>query len=273
MKPDDMAFLAEVVRTRSGLALAADKRYLVESRLTPVARQEEFESVEALVEALRSHRNEALMWAATEALTTSETSFFRDKAPFEQFRDEVLPALAASRSVLRVWCAACATGQEPFSLAMLMDEVGHHHPKLKLDLCASDISGRCVHKAQSGLFSRFEVQRGLPIGHLIRYFDEVEEAWRAKPALRQAVRWRTFNLLDDPKPLGRFDVVFCRNVLSDFEPSTRTRVLEQIASVTAPDGYLFLGAEETALGITEAFRAVEGKAGLFTRDPEFRRAA
>lgn len=273
MTPADMDFLAEVVLKRSGLVLGPDKGYLVESRLAPVARQEGFESLDALVASLRTQRDETLMWAVTDALMINETMFFRDKTPFAQFKDDILPALTRSRSTVRIWSAACSTGQEPYSLAMLLDELRPEYPKLKLDICASDISERVLQKAQTGVYSKFEVQRGLPIGRLIRHFEPVEDAWRIKSGLRQAVRWRTFNLLDDPRTLGVFDVVLCCNVLAWFDAPTRKRVLEQIAAVTAPDGFLLLGAAETVTGVADAFHAVPGRPGLYTRDPEFRRAA
>ena len=273
MKPDEMEFLAGVVRARSGLVLSADKSYLVESRLAPVARKEDFPSIEALVQALRTKKDERLMWAVTDALTTNETFFFRDKTPFDQFQEEVLPALSPTRSSLKVWCAACSTGQEPYSLAMLMEELRGKYGPLKLDICASDISDRVLEKAKAGLYTQFEVQRGLPITHLVKYFDKADEAWRVKAHLRELIRWRQFNLLEDMKPLGRFDVVFCRNVLIYFDPDTKRQVLERIAENMADDGFLFLGAAETVLGLTEAFVPAPGKRGLYQRNAKFRRAA
>jgi chemotaxis protein methyltransferase CheR len=255
--PQDVLYVAEVVRQRSGLILTADKSYLVESRLSPVARKEGFASIEALLEAMRTKRDERLLWAATDALTTNETFFFRDKTPFDMFRDDVLPVLAPARpgGTLRVWCAACSTGQEPYSLAMLAEELRVKHPGLKLDIFATDISERVLEKAQAGIYTQFEVQRGLPITHLVKHFDKTDDTWRVKPALKQVIRWRQFNLLDDMRPLGRFDVVFCRNVLIYFDPETKTKVLEKIAGVTADDGFLFLGAAETVMGVTDAFQA------------------
>ena len=273
MTPENMAYLAEVVRSRSGLILAPDKAYLVESRLGPVARRRELGSVEALLDAMRAEPCETLMWAVTDALTTNETFFFRDKQPFEQFREQVLPKLSQARpnGTLKVWSAACSTGQEPYSLAMMMD--GLPDRRLKLDICASDISERCLEKAQSGLYTQFEVQRGLPIAHLLKHFEKVDEAWRIRPEIRQQVRWRRFNLLDDMTPLGRFDVVFLRNVLIYFDPETKRRVLDAVAAVLEPDGFLFLGASETVTGLTEAFLPAPGQAGLFARNPDFSRAA
>lgn len=271
MTADDMAYLAEVVRTRSGLILTPDKGFLVESRLAPVARREEHGSVEALLQALRARPDEALLWAVTEALTDNETTFFRDRAAFHLFRDEVLPRLAASRpgGVGKIWSAACSTGQEPYSLAMLMDALGPEHPRLKLDICASDISERCLEKARSGLYTQFEVQRGLPIAHLLKHFEKVEEAWRIRPEIRQQVRWRRFNLLDPMESLGRFDVIFLRNVLAGWDAETRRGVLERAAAALAHDGFLFLGAAEDVEGVTDALVPVAGT-GLFARNPKFR---
>jgi len=270
-----MSFLAEVVRQRSGLILSADKGYLVDSRLGPVARKEAFASIEALVQAMRTRRDDRLMWLVTDALTTNETFFFRDKTPFDQFRDDVLPALAPARpaGTLRVWSAACSTGQEPYSIAMLMEDLRGRHPGLKLDICASDISDRVLEKAQAGIYTQFEVQRGLPITHLIKYFDKAEDTWLVKPNLKQTIRWKRFNLLEDMRGVGRFDVVFCRNVLLYFDPETKKRVLENIAANMADDGFLFLGAAETLIGITDAFQAAPGKRGLYARNPGFRKAA
>jgi chemotaxis protein methyltransferase CheR len=186
--------------------------------------------------------------------------------------------LAAARpdGVVRVWSAACSTGQEPYSLAMLAAELSAACPKMSLDICASDLSERCLEKARSGVYTQFEVQRGLPIAYLVHYFDKVEEAWRVKPELRGAVRWRRFNLLDDMLSLGRFDVVLCRNVLGDFDEDTRRRVLASLARRTAPDGCLMLGAGESLPGsgesLADTFEAAPGGRGLFRRKAE-RRAA
>lgn len=271
MTAEEMSFLAELVRVRSGLILGADKGYLVESRLGPVARRQELGSVEALIRALMAKPDDTLAWAVTDALTTNETFFFRDKAPFEQFRDEVLPALRAARAgaPVKIWSAACSTGQEPYSLAMMMQGEG----RTRLDICASDLSERCLEKARSGLYTQFEVQRGLPIGQLLKHFEKVDEAWRIRPEIRQQVRWRRFNLLDDMAALGRFDVVFLRNVLIYFDAPTKRRVLESIAGALAEDGWLFLGAAETVTGLTDAFKPASDKPGLFARNPAFRKAA
>jgi chemotaxis protein methyltransferase CheR len=270
--PEDMAFLSEVVRARSGMRLTPDKGYLIDSRLGPLARREELDGVPALIAAMRALPDERLRWAVTDALTANETCFFRDKALFEALKNDVLPALAATRpgGALRVWSAACSTGQEPYSLAMLAAELSA--AGIRLDICASDISERCLEKARAGVYTQFEVQRGLPIACLVRWFDKVDETWRVKPELRGAVRWRRFNLLDDMLSLGRFDVVLCRNVLDDFDDETRRRVLRSLARSIPDDGCLMLGLGESLDGLSDMFEAAPGGRGLYRRRLE-RRAA
>ena len=181
---------------------------------------------------------------------------------FDLLRDAVLPTLAAARpgGVVRVWSAACATGQEPYSLAMLAAE----QPGLRLDLCASDGSERCLEKARAGLYTQFEVQRGLPIAQLLRWFEKAGDTWRVRPELKGAVRWRRFNLLADMTPLGRFDLILCRNVLMYLAPDVRRDVLTRLAGALAPDGVLVLGAAEAASEALDMFEAAPGGRGLFT---------
>lgn len=271
MSPVDMAFLAGVLRQRSGLVLAPDKAYLVESRLGPVARKEGLASVAELLERLRLRREETLAWAITDAMANPETWFFRDKAPFDQFRDELLPALAAARpgGLVRVWSAGCATGQEPYSLAMLADD----RRDARLEIMATDLSQRLLEKAQAGLYTQFEVQRGLPVRQMIRHFAKEDENWRIGARLRQAVRFRVANLLDDTAGLGRFDVVFCRNVLGGLEDGARAAVLGRLAGQLADDGVLVLGQDETVLGAGEAFKPVAGRRGLYVKATARRAAA
>ncbi len=274
MSPEDVEVICKVVHARSGVAVDPTKTYMIETRLTPVARRDGFEDLEALVNALRERRDDRLMWAVTEALTQGETSFFRDREPFTRFRDQMLPTLAAQRDgPLRVWSAACATGQEPYSMAMAIDEAIAQVPGLRVELFASDLSERRLEKAQSGLYTQFEIQRGLPIRLLVRHFEKVDELWRPSARLREMIRWRRINLLADLRPLGQFDVIFCRNVISTLDPALRPRVLEQMARALAPDGWLVLGRDETAAGLTETLEPVDGWTGAFARSPGFRAAA
>lgn len=267
MTPEDTEHLAALLKQRSGLILGSDKTYLIESRLAPVARREGYANVAALLTALRTKRDEKLIYTVTDAMTTNETFFFRDKTPFDQFKSDVLPALAKARSGdIKIWCAACSTGQEPYSLAMMMEESRGQFPRVNLDILATDISERCLEKAQAGLYTQFEVQRGLPIQMMVKHFEKIDEMWRISPKIRQAVRYKKLNLLDDLRSVGRQDVIYCRNVLIYFDIETKKRVLEQMATLLADDGYLFLGAAETVLGITDVFKPMAGMRGLYIKN-------
>ena len=275
MRPEDVEVVRGVVLSRSGVMIDPAKPYLIESRLAPLVRREGFASHTELVQAIRSRRDEKLMWALTEALTSSETSFFRDQAPFDQFRDEILPELAARRGErpIRVWSAACSTGQEPYSLAMIVDAERSKLPGVQIELFGSDLSERCLEKAQTGLYTQFEVQRGLPIRLLVRHFEQADELWALSPRVRQMVRWRRVNLLADLRALGQFDVIFCRNVISAFDGSVKRMVLEQLANALPEDGRLVLGLNETVVGVTEALLPLPGRRGVYAPSPGFRRAA
>ncbi|HEX4181444.1 MAG TPA: protein-glutamate O-methyltransferase CheR [Caulobacteraceae bacterium] len=275
MKAEDIEVVRGVVLSRSGVVIDPTKTYLIESRLAPLARREGFASQADLIQAIRARRDDKLMWAVTEALTSSETCFFRDRAPFDQFRDEILPELADRRGdqPIRVWSAACSTGQEPYSLAMIVDAERSNLPGARIELFASDLSERCLEKAQSGLYTQFEVQRGLPIHLLVRHFEQIEELWALSPRVRQMVRWRRVNLLADLRALGLFDVIFCRNIISAFDDVIRRRVLEQLAQALPEDGRLVLGMDETVIGVTEALQPVPGSRGVYSPNPEYQRAA
>jgi chemotaxis protein methyltransferase CheR len=275
VRPEDIEIVRAVVLSRSGVVIDPAKSYLIETRLAPLVRREGFASPDELIQTMRARRDDKLMWAITEALTSSETCFFRDRTPFDQFRDGMLPALAASRGdrPIRVWSAACSTGQEPYSLAMIVDAERSKLLGARIELFGSDLSERCLEKAQAGLYTQFEVQRGLPIRHLVRHFERVDELWALSPRIRQMVRWRRINLLADLRALGRFDVIFCRNVISDFDEPVRRRVLDQLAQALPEDGRLVLGLEETANGMTQALQPVAGQLGVYELSPEFRRAA
>lgn len=248
MTPEDIDILRRLVQARSGVVIDRTKPYVLESALGPVARREDFSSVDDLVAAIRERRDERLMWAATEALTPTDTLFFRDPAPFAAFRETMLPDLAAKRGgePIRIWSGACSTGQEIYSLAMLADEDAPKLGAAKIELFGSDLSEAALAKAQSGLYTQFEVQRGLPVKMLLRYFERQDEMWRAAPTLRQAIRWRRINLLADLTPLGAFDVVVVRNVTGSFEETTRKRVQAALGARVREGGYLILGEAEAS---------------------------
>jgi chemotaxis protein methyltransferase CheR len=275
MKLEDRELVAQLCAARAGLKVDVEKDYLIESRLGPVARREGFGSVADLLLSLRAKREDRLAWAIVEAMAHSETAFFRDRAPFELFRNEVLPTLARVRNgePIRIWSAACGSGQEVYSLAMIVDEQRAETPQARVELFGSDLCERQLEKAQSGLYTQFEVQRGLPIRQLVRHFDKVEETWVLSPRIRQMVRWRRINLVAELSTAGRFDVIFCRYVLSSLIEPMQSRLLENLARALSPDGFLFLGTGESAAGLADAFQPALGRPGLYARNPAFRAAA
>lgn len=275
MTPEDIKLIVALCRQRAGLNIDPTRTYLIESRLGPLARRESYGSVSELITGLRGRREEPLIWALVEAMTSSETAFFRDRTPFHLFRDEILPTLTRMRGPepIRIWSAGCSTGQEAYSLAMIAEAGVGLEPGARIEVYGSDLSERALEKAQAGLYNQFEVQRGLPIRMLVDYFEKVEDSWRLSPRIRQRVRWRRLNLAADLSAVGQFDVIFCRNVLKDMDPAIRPRVLEGLAAALPADGFLVLGEGESPLGLTDAYRPISGRDGLYARNPAHRVAA
>ncbi|MEO5337079.1 MAG: protein-glutamate O-methyltransferase CheR [Magnetospirillum sp. WYHS-4] len=266
MDQQKFEFVTKLLKDRSGLVLSVDKAYLIESRLAPIAKKYGHATTDYLIDRLRDGRDEALAHEITDAMTTNETFFFRDGKPFDFFRQTLIPALADSRSQtrsLRVWCAAASTGQEPYTLAMILREELKRLPDWKLEIVATDISTESLARARMGRYSQFEVQRGLPIQLLVKYFKKQDEMWEISPEVRSMVDFRSFNLLMPFASLGRFDVVFCRNVLIYFDIPTKTDILNRMSRQMADDAHLFLGGAETVLGITERFKALSGERGVY----------
>lgn len=267
--PDFDAF-RQLVRTQSGLVLTPDKRYLVESRLTPIAKEAGFETVAALLAAIRTGGGEALKRRCVDAMATHETFFFRDGTPFRLLEETLLPRLLEARKTtrtLRIWCAACSSGQEPYSIAILLREASARLPGWRTEIVATDMSEAILAKARSGLYSDFEVKRGLTEQRLNRWFKREDQGWRIAPELQQAVSFRPHNLLAGTAGLGVFDVIFCRNVLIYLDVDQKRTVLGQLARALAQDGGLFLGSAETVLGVTDAFELTRGVSGLFQLAP------
>jgi len=266
MRTEDFTFLADALKQRSGLMLTADKVYLLESRLTPLARKRGLDTLDALIQKLRLSRDEALWKDVTEAMTTNESFFFRDTTPFDLFRNHVLPGMLKARAAqkrLRIWCAAASTGQEPYSLAIILKENAAKLAGWNIEIVGTDICTQVLEKARAGTYSQFEVQRGLPIQMLIKYFRQDGDVWRISDEIRSMVSYRPFNLLQSFSGMGTFDVIYCRNVLIYFDQPTKRDVLDRMRRVLSNDGALFLGAAETVLGITDAFRPVRGQRGLY----------
>ena len=265
MTPADYEYLQKLLKDRSGLILSADKRYLVESRLIPLARRAGVAGISELVQKMKSGA-EPLVVSVVEAMTTNETFFFRDKVPFEHFSQTIMPTLLEARKVrrsLRVWCAACSTGQEPYSLAMMLKEMGPTLAGWRVEIVATDLSHEVLEKSKAGIFSQFEVQRGLPIQMLVKYFTQVNELWQISAEIRSMVQFRQLNLLQDFSHLGMFDVIFCRNVLIYFDLDAKIDVLDRLARVIEPDGFLTLGAAETVVGVTSSFGPYPDRRGLY----------
>ncbi len=266
MSPEDFDLLTGILRERSGLSLTKEKMYLLENRLAPVARRNGHEDLDELVKALRLKKDEPLLRDITEAMTTNESFFFRDGTPFELLEKEILPKFLKARQAsksLRIWCAAASTGQEPYTIAMVIREMAAQFQGWKIEIVGTDISPSVLEKAKVGLYSQFEVQRGLPIQMLMKYFDQHGEMWQIDASLRGMIEYKECNLLESLSSLGAFDIIFCRNVLIYFDRDTKSKVLEQIWRLIPADGAMFLGGAETVLGISDRFKPAPGMRGVY----------
>jgi chemotaxis protein methyltransferase CheR len=262
--PLDYEYLRKLLKERSGLDLSADKQYLVESRLIPLARRVGLPGIAELVQKIKAGA-ETLTSDVVEAMTTNETFFFRDKLPFDHMREAILPALVkarASRRTLRIWCAASSTGQEPYSIAMCVKEFSAL-AGWRVEIVATDLSQAVLEKSKAGIFSQFEVQRGLPIQMLVKYFTQTGELWQLNAEIRAMVQHRQLNLLQDFSHLGTFDVIFCRNVLIYFDQDTKAGIFDRLGRMLEPDGVLALGAAESVVGISDAFKPYPERRGLY----------
>ena len=258
LSPIDFATIADVVYRRSGIVLGADKAYLIEARLEPVLRRRGLPSLGELSARLRQRADEDLACDVIDAMTTNETLFFRDARPFEHLRTHALPMLQASRPErpLRIWSAASSSGQEPYSIALsVLDAPRGSRP---VHILGTDISVEQITRARRGVYSEFEVSRGLAPDILARHFTRGPGTWQISDTIRQMVEFRVWNLMDDAGPLGLFDVVFCRNVLFYFDVETKRRVLKTISERLLPGGLLYLGGAETVYGISDRFAPVPG---------------
>jgi chemotaxis protein methyltransferase CheR len=267
MLPADFETFSRLVKSESGLAMTPDKAYLFESRLRPIAHKWNLAGIEQLAEALRNQRNMAQIRDVAEAMTVNESFFFRDTKPFDQLRNCLLPTLLAARAGgrrrLRIWSAAASSGQEAYSIAMLLHEHGVVSDGWAVEIVGTDLSTEILERAKAGVYTSFEVQRGLPARLLAKYFTRDGDRWRVADAIRQFVRFTRYNLLHDLTPLGVFDIVFCRNVLIYFDLATKSKALAAIRQQMPEDGYLLLGAAETVLGVSDNFTSPPGLSGIF----------
>lgn len=243
----EFALIAREVKQRSGAVLTRDMSGAAEIRLQPLSRREGFGSVGELIGAARIRPDGTLWNNITDCLAHAETRFFRDRAQFEKLRTEIIPAAIARRGHerVRVWSAACATGQEPYSLAMLVDDMRNEGMNAAVEILATDMSQRLIDKARSGLYTQFEIQRGLPIRKLIAHFEKAGDLWRISDRLRASVKYEQHNLMKHPGALGQFDIILLANVLTSFDAETAGAVLDRVADALAPGGVIMLGAGET----------------------------
>ena len=266
MTPEDFAYVCRFVRERSAIVLEPGKEYLVETRLAPVARKMEFDSVGALIAKLRGAPDNGLHARVIEAMVTTETSFFRDSHPFESLKTAALPDLIRRRAAerrLNVWSAACSTGQEPYSVAIIIRE---HFPELlgwQVNILATDLSAEVLAKARAGTYSQLEVNRGLPAAALVKHFTQSGTSWQVSETVRRAVEFRELNLVRPWPALPKMDVVFLRNVMIYFDVETKKAILSRVARQLNPDGYLILGGAETTLNLDSSFRRVDALKGGF----------
>ena len=264
MHPDAFEILSGFLRRRSGLSVTQQRSRLIENRLKPIATRRGFKDVGDLARAL-AQPDEELGREVADAMTTYDTSFFRDAALFHALRTQILPALTAARETertIRIWCAACSTGEEAYSIAMTTDGSGEL-ASFAVEILATDVSATAVERASAGIYTEYEVMRGLPVRMLGKYFTKDGEDWRISRPVRDRITFRVFNLIDPFQALGQFDIVFCRNVLIYFDQATKTDVLARLSRVLAPDGFLVLGEAETVLGLTKSLAPLPDTRGVF----------
>ncbi|WP_433080012.1 CheR family methyltransferase [Dactylosporangium sp. CA-052675] len=261
----EFAFISGLVRRDAAIVLEAGKEYLVEARLLPLARQSGLPSVSEFVNRAQQRPEPEIHAKIVDALTTNETSFFRDGEPFKQLVDTVLPDLLqrrASTRTIKVWSAASSSGQEPYTLAMVLND--NLPPGWTFDILGTDISTEMLTRAEAGQYTQLEVNRGLPAPLLVKHFERQGAHWKVAPTLRKNVSFRRLNLAAPFPPMGPFDIVFIRNVLIYFDVQTKRTVLQRVAGTLRPDGWLFLGSAETTIGIDDRFeRVVAGRTSAY----------
>lgn len=266
MKISDFELYRDILLRHSGLSLTQEKSYLLDSRLTPIARKSGYPTIEALTLALRGVPDGVLVHSVIESMMNTETSFFRDAGVFRIIQDSILPHIIKMRhrkKDLRILCAGCSTGQEPYSLAMMLKSMDSSLKGWGADILAVDISADAIRRARTGEYTQFEVQRGLPVQHLINYFQEMDAGWRLHDAVAGLVTFEQFNLLDPLDDLGLFDLILCRNVLTGFEPDTKTMIIKRMAEQLDEHGILILGEGETLAEADCPLRALPGFPGFY----------
>jgi chemotaxis protein methyltransferase CheR len=255
----DFDWIAQLVWQRSAIVLEKGKEYLVESRLAPLARKTGAETVSEFVTRLMAKPDSSLISEVIDAMTTNETSWFRDHYPFQAMQSHVLPELTRNRGrqrTLRIWSAGCSSGQEPYSIAMVAQDHFALHPGWAIDIIGSDLSDVMLEKARNARYGQLEVNRGLPVAMLVRHFERLGTEWQLRPEIRRMVTFQNLNLAQPIASMGTFDVIFLRNVLIYFDADTKRGIFEQVKRMLRPDGYLFLGGAETTLNVDPDFEPV-----------------
>jgi chemotaxis protein methyltransferase CheR len=265
MKQEDIEFIAQELKARTGNLFSQEKDYLLQIRLKPIAHKNGFADLEALINALRLNKLSPLWQEVNDAVMITESLFMRDTQPFENLRKIMIPYLLSNRpnKLIRIWCAACSSGQEPYSIAMLLKELHLIPPSCRVEILATDICGMILERAKQGVYSQFEVQRGLPIQYLLKYFTKIEDKWQIKPEIKSMVNFQKQNLLQIPQNFQTFDIIFCRYVLIYFDVPTKQKVFNMISQHLAQDGFLVLGGSETSLGISSLFKTDPLHKGLY----------
>lgn len=262
--------LAAILEQHSGQQLSTSRMWRIETSLKPIMRTHGIASLDLLAAALRAGRKPELIAQVVEALLNNETYFFRDSAMFNILQGPAMERLREARRSLKmidIWCAGCSTGQEAYSLAMAFAHDTERWGDWRVRITATDVSAAVVERARSGIYSQFEIQRGLPVGMMMRWFDQSGESWVAKPELRRRVAFAEHNLLGVNPPQAPFDIVLCRNVMLYFSADVRRSAFDRLASAMREDGMLMLGASETVIGQTDRFRANSDYPGLYFRAP------
>lgn len=256
VSPEDYKFLTNYLLETTGLSLGENKEYLLEARLVPIAQSHEMNGIQDLIQKLRGRLDKDLEKEVMEAMTTNESSFFRDRRPFDELKSVVIPDILADRKMnqrLRIWCSACSNGQEPYSIIMMLRENFPELANWDIQIVATDLCTKALNRAEEGVYSQFEVQRGLPVQLLMKYFEQCETGWKIKSDLGVKIQWKHLNLLEDFQHLGMFDIIFCRNVLIYFEPDVKKDILDRASQQMNSTGALLLGAAETVLGISDKY--------------------
>ena len=262
VNPEDFEYICKLVRERSAIVLEPGKEYLVESRIMPLVHREKLGSMEELIQKLRRESSNCLHDKVVEAMTTNETSFFRDIHPFETLKQEILPNLLKNREnikELNIWCGASSSGQEPYTLIMLLMSSFPQLSSWKINFIASDISNEMLKRCRDGLYSQLEINRGLPAALLVKYFERTGTEWRVKEELRKMINFQFTNLSKNWPTMPQMDIIFMRNVLIYFNVETKKAILAKIRNLLKPDGNLFLGAAETTLNLDDKFERMNFK--------------